>query len=86
MYTTFNYIWSRDAAGIYTGAKSKIKGTLPDVNVSQRITPQQQELQSLEVATKRDDIAVAGAVSALTILSTGLYLFAKNKGLLDIGD
>ena len=86
MHTTFNYIWSRNAAGIYTGAKSKIKGTLPDVEISRKITPQQQEIQNLEMTQKQNEVDVAAMVSVLAIAGTGVLLFAREKGFFDNRD
>ena len=86
MYTTFNYIWSRDAAGIYTGVKSKIKGTLPDVEVSRKITPTQQEIQNLETIQRQNDTDVAAIVSVLAIAGTGVLLFARERGFFNSGD
>ena len=86
MYTRFNYIWSRDTAGIDTGAKSKIKGTLPDVEVSRMITPQQQEIQNLETIQKQNDTDVAAIVSVLAIAGTGVLLFARERGFFNSGD
>tara|TARA_B100000927_G_scaffold291706_1_gene295909 strand:- start:856 stop:3507 length:2652 start_codon:yes stop_codon:yes gene_type:complete len=83
MYTTFNYIWSRDAVGIYTGAKSKIKGTLPDVEISRKITPQQQELQNIQKEKKQNDVDVAAIVSVSAIVGAGVLLFARERGFFD---
>ena len=67
MYTTFSYIWTQDSAGVYSGKRSKIKGTLPDVRQSEpvrELTDSEKELKGQSA-----DIAIGAGVVGLTVLA-----------------
>ncbi len=86
MYTTYNYIWSRNAAGVYTGAKVKVKGTLPDVTQSRRLNPQQEVIASLESNQRAEDSAMGVAAGLASVILIGGYLALKNNTFFNNGD
>ena len=86
MYTTFNYIWSRDAAGIYTGVKSKIKGTLPDAEVSQRYNTYTTRNTESRNNTKHKTIQCPAIVKAAHLQAQACYYSGREDFFCTSGD